>query len=113
MDPMSLIIDSNGWTKEQLRGQAERLRDGLVQLTDFFAQRTDPMANPWALEYGLNLCRRSTDLATEILAAEESSPERLACVVNQLYEVGNSLPIFLKFSEVPPPPVPSRTPKAE
>jgi hypothetical protein len=81
-------------------------------MAEFFDHLPEPMANPWALEYGISLVRRSADLATDILATEDSGSVRLACVVNQLYEVGNSMPVFLKFAEAPPPPVPSHKPKA-
>lgn len=108
---MPLIIEPRDWTTGQLREQATRLRDGLVELAEHFDRLSDPVANPWALEYGLSLVRRSVDLATDILSSEDSEATRLAHVVNQLYEVGNSMPVFLKFAEAPPPPVPARRPR--
>jgi hypothetical protein len=108
---MPLIIDPSKWTETQLKEQALRLCDGLVELSTHLARPPVPPANPWAWESCISLIRESTELAAYLLARARSEKVLLAHVTNQLYEVGASIPIFLKFAEAPPPPTPSRTPK--
>jgi len=100
-----LVLDPEGWTQERLRTQATRLCQGLDGLVAHFSRLPEPMPNPWALEAGLDLARRSTELARGVLDRADASPTLLARVVNQLYEVGNSMPVFLRFAEAPPPAV--------
>jgi hypothetical protein len=105
---MPRILDLKEWTIGRLREAAIRLPDGWVQMAEFFDHLPSPMAHPWALESGLRRVRRSAELATDILDTADSSSDRLARPVNQLREVGNSMPGFLRFAEAPPPAYPSR-----
>src|SRR5690242_6393791 len=106
---MPLILAPENWTSGQLKEQTIELRDGLKQLADAIASMSTPMANPFAVEAGLDLIRRTVDLATEVLRAEEATPILLARVTNQMYEVGASFGYFMLAARSTPPPFPSRT----
>jgi hypothetical protein len=110
---LPLIIDPEGWNEVQLRAQATRLRDGLAQLHEALSHLPAPMPNPWALEAGLNLISRSIELANSVLEKSGTDKSMLACLANQLHEVGASLSYFMLAARSPPPPPPKVSGKTE
>jgi hypothetical protein len=102
---MPLILDPGRWTVPQLRTEAERHRAALDRMAETISARVRNPANPFALEAGLSLLRRSTELAAEVLRSQDPDPGTLVAVVNQLYETMVVLPLFLRAAETPPRPL--------
>lgn len=110
---MTLIPNESSLSIEVSLKQARDHRDEIVQMTEQISKMPVEWPNPFALAAGIELLRRSAELANSVLASDHMDRTLLIHLTNQLYEVRNSFPLFLNAAGAKPATFPSRKAKPE